>query len=355
MAIPPPRFRYARSRDGTSIAYARMGRGPSLVIVPPVPLSNVSGEWSVPLIREVHARLASDLEVILYDGRGTGASRRQVDDLSLDALTADLEAVIDAVDRPRTSLLALYLAAVPALAFAARHPGRVERIVLFGAAPDLGRALHRPGSAALYGLIDEDWALFAQTAALDWMGWGAGEAGRLVADSIRTATTPDIARATIAGLTAVDLGPILPDVLAEALVLHRRDGRQLPLAASAELAAALPNGRLHVLDGTSATLFFDDPAGTVDLILSFLRPDRASRPRPEGRADRPPALIRALTPREEEVLRCIAAGDSNAEIAHGLGISVHTVERHAANLYRKIGARGRADAIAWWLRGRPPS
>ena len=47
------------------------------------------------------------------------------------------------------------------------------------------------------------------------------------------------------------------------------------------------------------------------------------------------------------MLRLLAAGDSNAEIARRLGITVHTVERHAANLYRKIGARGRADATAY--------
>ena len=43
-------------------------------------------------------------------------------------------------------------------------------------------------------------------------------------------------------------------------------------------------------------------------------------------------------------------GDSNAEIAASLGISVNTVERHVSNVYRKIDARGRADATAWALR-----
>jgi DNA-binding CsgD family transcriptional regulator len=149
----------------------------------------------------------------------------------------------------------------------------------------------------------------------------------------------------------VDLEPLLPAVRADSLVLHRRDGRQLSLAASAELAAALPNGRLHVLDGASATLFFDDPMGTADLIVSFLRPDGV-QPRSRGGFAGPTAApVQPLTRREEEVLRRIAAGDSNAEIAHRLGISVHTVERHAANIYPKIGARGRADAIAWSLRG----
>jgi DNA-binding NarL/FixJ family response regulator len=57
-----------------------------------------------------------------------------------------------------------------------------------------------------------------------------------------------------------------------------------------------------------------------------------------------------LTPRELEVLRLIAAGESNGQIAARLGRSINTVERHAANLYRKIDARGRADATAYAIR-----
>ena len=60
--------------------------------------------------------------------------------------------------------------------------------------------------------------------------------------------------------------------------------------------------------------------------------------------------VDGLTPRELEVLRLVAEGETNAEIGLRLGLSVHTVERHAANLYRKIGARGRADATAYAVR-----
>jgi DNA-binding NarL/FixJ family response regulator len=53
-----------------------------------------------------------------------------------------------------------------------------------------------------------------------------------------------------------------------------------------------------------------------------------------------------LTPREVEVLRLIAAGHSNREIATELSLSARTLERHITNLYSKIDARGRADATA---------
>ena len=43
----------------------------------------------------------------------------------------------------------------------------------------------------------------------------------------------------------------------------------------------------------------------------------------------------------------MAGGSMNKEIAANLAVSVATVERHLANAYSKIGARGRADATAY--------
>ena len=51
-----------------------------------------------------------------------------------------------------------------------------------------------------------------------------------------------------------------------------------------------------------------------------------------------------LTPREREVLALIGQGFANKEIGRALSIHVHTVERHVANMYVKLGIRGRAEA-----------
>jgi DNA-binding NarL/FixJ family response regulator len=53
-----------------------------------------------------------------------------------------------------------------------------------------------------------------------------------------------------------------------------------------------------------------------------------------------------LTPREVEVLRLLAAGKSNQEIAAELVLSVRTAERHIANIYEKIGANGKTARAA---------
>ena len=83
-------------------------------------------------------------------------------------------------------------------------------------------------------------------------------------------------------------------------------------------------------------------------VLRLQRSATAHRARPA-----PPAEIAypsRLTAREVEVLRLIAAGRSNREMAEALCRSERTVERHIENIYRKIGAHSKADATAFAIR-----
>ncbi len=54
-----------------------------------------------------------------------------------------------------------------------------------------------------------------------------------------------------------------------------------------------------------------------------------------------------LTPRELEVLRLVASGQSNKAIAAGLVLSEKTVERHLSNIFSKLGVSSRAAATAF--------
>jgi len=58
---------------------------------------------------------------------------------------------------------------------------------------------------------------------------------------------------------------------------------------------------------------------------------------------------RELTAREIDVVRLLAGGQTNQEIAEELVVSVRTIERHIGNIYGKLGARGRAHATAYAL------
>jgi len=113
-----------------------------------------------------------------------------------------------------------------------------------------------------------------------------------------------------------------------------RDGR-VPLAAIVDHDEAWA-GRKELID-RAATAFDRLDLGPWRERVAWLRGQPA--PAPAG-----------LSPREAEVLGLLARGLANKEIGARLFISVATVERHVANIYAKIGTRGRAAATAYALK-----
>jgi DNA-binding NarL/FixJ family response regulator len=70
---------------------------------------------------------------------------------------------------------------------------------------------------------------------------------------------------------------------------------------------------------------------------------------PSEAGSRPPNTSSALTQREEEILKLIAAGKDNREIAAALKIEEKTVKNHINNIYSKIGVNNRKEAIYYML------
>ena len=71
-----------------------------------------------------------------------------------------------------------------------------------------------------------------------------------------------------------------------------------------------------------------------------------ARPRPVPPGNPQAQAILGISDREVEVLRLLAAGQSNKEIARVLGISPNTVKTHVTRLYEKLEAKRRTDAVA---------
>jgi predicted ATPase/DNA-binding CsgD family transcriptional regulator len=119
--------------------------------------------------------------------------------------------------------------------------------------------------------------------------------------------------------------------------------------------AGLDRQRLRVAMGAEAfeAAFAEgrtlDLAHVADEVLHGMQAQRA-----EGLVSEPDAAVsqavRVLTPRELDVLRLVAQGLSNADIAQRLVLSQHTVHRHLANMLRKLNISSRSAAAAWGVR-----
>jgi DNA-binding NarL/FixJ family response regulator len=117
------------------------------------------------------------------------------------------------------------------------------------------------------------------------------------------------------------------------------------------VAAGIRDAQFVIVDEKSIAGRVHD--GHVTAIDRFLRSGTVSEftsRSPAGLLPEPLVAPDRLTPREVQVLRQVAAGSTNKQIAAELAVAVSTVERHLVNLYTKIGARGRADAVAYALR-----
>jgi DNA-binding NarL/FixJ family response regulator len=330
-----PRVQFARSADGTSIAYTMLGSGPPLVLMPAILFSHLEKLWEIPDLREGLELLARRWTVIRYDNRGCGLSDREATDYSLEAHVADLTAIVDAAGAERFAINAPMLAGPVAIAFAARSPERVSHLVLQSTAASRAE-IPGPQAEAILGLLEKDWTMFTETAARFILQWGDEALARQTAPILRECVSQETAVALLRAAMEFDVTALLPQVKAPALVIHNRQF-PLELATARSLAARVPDARLAAVDNLESAVL---------AAIDFLAGDAEKRP--EGQdSPGPRPDPSGLSQREIEVLRLVAAGKSNREIAEALVISTNTVDRHVSHILAKIGAANRAEAAAY--------
>lgn len=155
----------------------------------------------------------------------------------------------------------------------------------------------------------------------------------------------DVSMPRLNGLKAAEkLKQSFPEVQIIALTRHKDDGylRQLLRAgASGYVLKQSPSEELlHAIRATAAGGKYLDPGVAGRVIGSF-----ASNSSTDLRGV---AKVQ-LTDRESEVLRLIAWGYSNKEIAAQLGLSIKTIEVHKANFMRKLHMNSRIDIVRYAL------
>jgi class 3 adenylate cyclase len=265
-----PRIQYARTADGVSIAFWTLGEGEPLVHLP-LSFSHIQLEWQIPQCRRWYKRLAEKRKVVRADPRGMGLSERDITGLSADAWQLDVEAVVDRLGLEKFALLGLHLTGPLAIAYAARHPERVSRLILWCA---VARASEwwsaRPAAESIRAIADKAWEFYTEVVAHSVLGWSAGDVAHGYAALARESVTSKFYQAeVIPALNEADVAPLLPQVRSPTLVLHRRQ-YVLDVDVARGLASRIPDARLALLEGDSGAPFLGDTDAVVSAIDEFL-------------------------------------------------------------------------------------
>jgi pimeloyl-ACP methyl ester carboxylesterase/DNA-binding CsgD family transcriptional regulator len=347
--------RFCRGRDGARLAWAIHGSGPPIIVVS-CWLSHLQHDWRSPVWQHFLRDLGEFATIVRYDERGFGMSDWNVTDFSLEARHGDLEALVDATGFQQFALLGMSGGSPVAMAYAARHPERVTRLILYGtvsAEPTTFEGHQLEVEETFRSMIRVGWAtedpLFRRVFTRIYIPNASEEQMRWFDDLERMSTSPENAVASRLAHQAVDVADELSSIDAPTLILHALGDRATAFANAVRVAGRIPGARLVELDSANHILLADEPAWTTLLseVRAFLGPERWAD---DGLAAEP---AEPLSGRELEVLRQAARGMGNEAIAEELGLSVRTVERHLSNAYGKLGVAGksaRAAAVAAVLR-----
>jgi DNA-binding CsgD family transcriptional regulator/pimeloyl-ACP methyl ester carboxylesterase len=305
-------------------------------------LSHIELFPRLPGARDYLERLGRGRQLIRMDFRGTGMSQREYEDHSPAALTDDVEAVVDALGIKRLILMASSTRVTPALGLITRRPDLVTRLASTN--PWNVRPTNE-GYLEDYPqlrLMESDWDAFVELTTIR-------NTGRRASDNIDTVSF--VKRcidqtnflATLRAARPGDDWERAAKIDIPVLVVDFPQNVRIPAGRIQAFAQRFSRG--HYISLHEASL--PPPYGDGDLFLQalheFLGP-------PDDPVPSVSTIERVLTDREREILKLLAAGLTQKQIAERLVISPTTVSGHVVRVYAKIGAHRRADAVSWAIR-----
>ena len=342
-------IRFARSADGTRLAYAESGSGPPIVKAANW-LSHLEFDWQSPVWRHWFNFLSSRNRLVRFDARGCGLSDWEAADLTLPRQVEDLESVIDAAGVDQFVLIGISQGGAPAIEYVLKHPRRVKQLVLYGAfARGWNRRTDKGAqrSTALHNIVRYGWGddnpAFRKLFANLFIPEANEEQERWFADLMRVTSRPETAARIMEASGEIDVVDKLGAVSVPTLVIHANADARVPFTEGRTFASCIPGAHFVTLDSRNHILLETEPAWARFCSEFSQFTGGNSVPAAVPAADT--RKLAQLTDRERAILTHLAEGLSNAEIAGKVFISEKTVRNHLTSIFSKLDVDSRAKAI----------
>jgi pimeloyl-ACP methyl ester carboxylesterase/DNA-binding CsgD family transcriptional regulator len=351
----PVTVRYTRTDDGVNLAFTDIGQGEPIVYALALPWSNFSVGFANPCTARHPEEISSFARLIVYDPRGCGLSDHNVDDLTLDGLARDIDAVAGAAGLDRFTLYGSGDGSRVAIHYAATRPERVSRLILWlpSVSPDRLRA--DPVMRAIAPLAYRDWELYLRTLSHAVVGgWDTDRApyADAFADLVRHGIPREEYPRFVAAMAGHDVAADLAKVRAPTLAMTREHAAVYTVDVVREVAAGIPDAEFVCTPGNwLLPCTGDDITRQVARFMGATLSTDIVPPRPELTVSAVAPSVNGhaatLSPREREVVELVARGMTNAKIAGALVVSHATAARHVHNILNKLGMSRRAEIAAY--------
>jgi len=274
-------IRFCTAADGMQIAYSSIGTGPPLIKTGNW-MTHLEYDFESPIWRHLYRDLAREHTLVRYDPRGNGLSDWDIDAISFDTFSSDLEAVVDAAKIDRFALFGISQGCSVSIAYAVRHPERVSHLVLLGGFAQ--GANRRPQtdsqkeqSAAMRTLTRLGWGqnnpAFRQLFTSRFVPEATKEQADWYNELQKRATSPENAVRYMEATGEIDVSHLLAQVRVPTLVLHAREDAAVPFDLGRRMAAGIPGARFVPLDSKNHILLEHEPAFSrfLEEMLLFLK------------------------------------------------------------------------------------
>jgi DNA-binding NarL/FixJ family response regulator len=250
----------------------------------------------------------------------------------------DMDAVVQAMNLDSFLLFASLTFWRAAVAYASKNPHRIEALILLNPEGNV-ESSNQPHQ--FDGQARTDWDFLIGTLASSGLSSPADFSTRLLLkDYLKECIEQADYLKMLNAIRTCDARQWLATTRVPTLVIQQRELHQR--STPAEVAAAIPGASLLLLEELGSSL--DSATGRTHPGVTAIEEFVDKLPAVQERAPATGPPPDALSQREVEVLRLVAAGKSNQQIADELVISLNTVRRHVSNVFDKTGVANRTEA-----------